>query len=1462
MPLQATSLDNSFLKQCASIFGKVDLSNSNDDAFDYIVKFVERFLPTGISSSVVSPVELLHVYRELDKYNCAVCEGKKNDKYQGEDLLSMAIAMSATDKENASLSFSSSSVASSKLKKKVKTDLFELQTNFAELVSKSNLTLCSSGTKESTWTCPFLQSIIDGDNGTGDRFYMNVAKQSSKFHSKEISKRKLSKRRKKRKKSAKVNFENERVGLNCIEISMRCCFAVLLKYKGLLPAAMATAVSSISTIEVNYELFLDIFKSSEKLRSWCTRVGISNDDEKISMLRKRALLLLDLPSEYVLNLYAGKMEQKEKKYVWLVSFLQGFIGKNDNDTVLKCVRKRVENDILRSKQCAERPQWILRFLESTSFSPPAKCLLRSLQGDFRQKIVVEDSSTSSLIKVAFRNASKFVKRIVSSRTLKTIQIEALAVWQRTYYSFDFDTINDIILPTVMDVMKCNGELDLDIHHSVQNILRKVIWGGELDSNFQKKIFCTILHSFQSCQVNYTTMMMVYHIETIRISMEHLDLLSLPLLDVAIEMKRFLTSKNFDCDVKKQALKVFSIILPHIDPIKNHLFCLDLCQTFHLDCVENYVVICNLLENEKWRHFFEMEIINFKNLMSNEEKCETSNISHQESIVKLLFSIIGSCGVDIWPDSVVEYKFKNDTNYHFRGVVDDIKGSIAFVRPFFRKFIHVEGESPEARQQQRKLIKEKILTLEELCKMEKEKVDQKEWGELKKISIDQIALVDGGKNEVRKLRNILTTSFLQHIFIILQNVLRNNARDELSNISIVAASALSDIAPKQLQKITNEIVFQPLSKCNTFVPSAWDGHYQNLDLPFESISNLNEMKKMKIWMNDLLMRDEFKNWEIKFVKENQERDTMIKSDCLSDKEKNDDSDFDSDSDDENHEIVSNDNVVNNEDERIATMVEMGYDKNVVRVLLDRFDDIQMALLWILDHPDDYGEMLNDLNNEDDNEGEGIGKEYEGEEGKNKIETEIDKIVDFFSLEVEEEKQEMKTIIELFLKSHSKIDEQILEQDAKLFSALNIEKGCSVLHVGFRSGLLSCIAAILCGASDRSKFAEKKKSLGKGSVLSISTNNEKVKQAKKMMKKIGKKTNVKLSTLTFQKCNFYLLQEIIKMESKFQRIYVNGRIEFKVQCKLMELLSMNGIIIFSNGTGEIVKITKSMKKNENEILASTKGFMKLLTKPKANEICKYIGVDSNLDNLNVEYQFNNFESLEEKFLDFRVDDDINLIDSNKPFRVGDIIRARSKVESINSNSGAIEALTRNIKIDLKENTIKNRIGFGTARSKVPLNKGIGYFEIQIVSGKTMQVGWATELFSPNSDVGNGVGDDSNSWAFDGSRMKRWTNGNGVTYGSKWKNGDIIGCLLDLNKKEMSFSINGKDLGVAFSNFNDTACYYPAVSLDRGCVKLKCNDFTFRNDGKTEICSYEEVNKYDGKLAKVVKCENESVVLELLE
>jgi hypothetical protein len=78
---------------------------------------------------------------------------------------------------------------------------------------------------------------------------------------------------------------------------------------------------------------------------------------------------------------------------------------------------------------------------------------------------------------------------------------------------------------------------------------------------------------------------------------------------------------------------------------------------------------------------------------------------------------------------------------------------------------------------------------------------------------------------------------------------------------------------------------------------------------------------------------------------------------------------------------------------------------------------------------------------------------------------------------------------------------------------------------------------------------------------------------------------------------------------------------------------------------------------------------------------------------------------------------------------------------------------------------------------LSKGKWYYEVQLGSAGCMQLGWADCSYQSNSDRGDGCGDGTSSWAYDGWRLLRW-NKDAVDFGVKWKKGDRVGVMVDLD------------------------------------------------------------------------------------
>lgn len=114
---------------------------------------------------------------------------------------------------------------------------------------------------------------------------------------------------------------------------------------------------------------------------------------------------------------------------------------------------------------------------------------------------------------------------------------------------------------------------------------------------------------------------------------------------------------------------------------------------------------------------------------------------------------------------------------------------------------------------------------------------------------------------------------------------------------------------------------------------------------------------------------------------------------------------------------------------------------------------------------------------------------------------------------------------------------------------------------------------------------------------------------------------------------------------------------------------------------------------------------------------------------------------------------------------------------------------------------------------------YYEVTLKSAGILQIGWQTEDCRYGPERGAGVGDDKNSCAFDGARCKIWSGPPGEQmnndYGKEWGYGDVLSCLFSWSG-EVSYWLNGVDMGVAFRGLNPGVNWYPAasVAMDQTC------------------------------------------------
>lgn len=116
---------------------------------------------------------------------------------------------------------------------------------------------------------------------------------------------------------------------------------------------------------------------------------------------------------------------------------------------------------------------------------------------------------------------------------------------------------------------------------------------------------------------------------------------------------------------------------------------------------------------------------------------------------------------------------------------------------------------------------------------------------------------------------------------------------------------------------------------------------------------------------------------------------------------------------------------------------------------------------------------------------------------------------------------------------------------------------------------------------------------------------------------------------------------------------------------------------------------------------------------------------------------------------------------------------------------------------------------------VTSGKWYFEFEILTPGHMRVGWADISFAPSCELGG----DEHSWAYNGFSAYKHHAGGTESYGKQWQVGDVVGCLLDLHDRTISYSLNGELLLDAMGGeaaFNDIPIgegYVPAYSFGTG-------------------------------------------------
>lgn len=145
----------------------------------------------------------------------------------------------------------------------------------------------------------------------------------------------------------------------------------------------------------------------------------------------------------------------------------------------------------------------------------------------------------------------------------------------------------------------------------------------------------------------------------------------------------------------------------------------------------------------------------------------------------------------------------------------------------------------------------------------------------------------------------------------------------------------------------------------------------------------------------------------------------------------------------------------------------------------------------------------------------------------------------------------------------------------------------------------------------------------------------------------------------------------------------------------------------------------------------------------------------------------------------------------------------------------------------------IQFATIVADCAVSGGCWYYEVTLRSQGLMQIGWGRHksLFDtddshspeiPNSSANRvlGIGDKPFSWSIDLFRQLKWCNGKAepLVVPRRWNTGDVIGCAIDLNNRELHFYFNGRRItsgggAPTFRNLPAGMFFSPGISFRAG-------------------------------------------------
>ncbi|KPJ06370.1 RING finger and SPRY domain-containing protein 1 [Papilio machaon] len=130
-----------------------------------------------------------------------------------------------------------------------------------------------------------------------------------------------------------------------------------------------------------------------------------------------------------------------------------------------------------------------------------------------------------------------------------------------------------------------------------------------------------------------------------------------------------------------------------------------------------------------------------------------------------------------------------------------------------------------------------------------------------------------------------------------------------------------------------------------------------------------------------------------------------------------------------------------------------------------------------------------------------------------------------------------------------------------------------------------------------------------------------------------------------------------------------------------------------------------------------------------------------------------------------------------------------------------------MEIRNDTILSQTLHGTCE----VEEGAWFYEITLVTKDSMTIGWGCT----GADTENKVGYEEFSIGYEGKNMLLWYYRAPHEMGlGRWRKGDVLGCLLDINNKMINFFLNGRHSMIIYPDFfsptRPPKKFFPAITM----------------------------------------------------